>query len=186
MGTAYNLIGAHIHPTSTSRPSEASAGHRIASGDNLVRLFLMPRGLRGFSPSAVALGTPGATNFVVAAISRSGWASSRETPYPTPYPQSTSSCFAVDRKIGGMANPKTGQSKDRHNFMTRHCSDSAGALPAQPPGPSCRGGSEPAFRLPYIPRPSTHSMIRLRGNLVCCRRTAPEQPLLGAPPPAGR
>jgi hypothetical protein len=43
--------------------------------------------------------------------------------------------------------------------VIRHCSDSAGALPAQPPGPPCRG-SEP-FLLPDISRLSTHTMLRL-------------------------
>jgi hypothetical protein len=63
--------------------------------------------------------------------------------------------------------------------MTRHCPDSAGALPAQPSGPPCRG-SEP-FLLPDISRLSTHSMLRLRANRACCMRTALEQPL-----PTGR
>jgi hypothetical protein len=51
------------------RPSENPADHRIASGDNLVRLSLLLRSPRGPLPGAVALEKPVAAVFIAAAIS---------------------------------------------------------------------------------------------------------------------
>jgi hypothetical protein len=98
-----------------SRPSEAPTDHRIVSGDKIFRLLLMPRGLRGFLPSAVALGKPAATNFIAAAISLRPGSPRGKLRIRHPASKAPASLRRQKNRWGG-------QSKDRHNAMTPHCS----------------------------------------------------------------